>query len=127
MDDISRSIREFVMVLGAGKLKILNAFSINMLPELEGKKKHTVTFEPITISEAKSAIKKSDIESYIGHEDTATILSDLLEKEIPFHRGFAKLGFGDTALIAQFGERLPEGTKKLPKGAKLNFFKVSLT
>lgn len=39
---------------------------------------------------------------------------------------FGKLGIGDKALIAQFGKRLPEGTKKLPEGAELNFFFVSL-
>ena len=123
---IATNIKKLSMVLSEDKLKVLNAFSIKMLPELEDRKRHTVTFEPISTSEAEFLVKRSVIESYIGHGDTAAILSDLLKKEIPFHRGFAKLNFGDKALIAQFGQRLPEGTKKLPKDAKLDFFIVSL-
>lgn len=122
------SIQSFLRKIAAGPVKVMNAFSINMLPEAltEGRKKHTVTFEPISTQEAKDVVKSAAIESYIGHEDTAAVLSDLLEEQIPFHRGFAKIGIGDTVLVAQLGTRLPEGSKTLPKGAKLNFWLIEL-
>ena len=126
------SISDYVRSMGhrvakTGPVKILNAFSINMLPEkLEEGKKHTVTFEPITIKGAKEIVDVAMTESFIGHEDTAAVLSDLLGIDVPMHRGFAKLDIGETALVAQFGGRLPEGTKTLPKDAKLKFFLVSV-
>lgn len=128
MKSITEHMRKTAEIITAAKtVKVMNAFSINMLPEklAEGSEAHTVEFRPVSTAKAKELVK-SDTESFIGHEDTAAILSDLLEKDIPMHRGFAKLNIGETALVAQFGQRLPEGTKKLPEGAKLNFFQVTV-
>jgi len=111
----------------AKTVKLLNAFSINMLPKVleGGKESHTVTFQPIAISDAKS-LSEGGVESFIGHEDTAAILSDLLGTTVPMNRAPTVLNIGETALVAQFGSRLPEGTKTLPEGAKLTFFVVKV-
>ena len=68
-------------------------------------------------------------ESCIGHADIARIIKELLSlknhtADISQNRKTVKFEAGNTCLIAQYlGERLPEGTTQLPKGAKIVFFK----
>lgn len=75
---------------------------------------------------AKLFLKEDHI-SCIGHEDTASILSAMLDIPIPFNRQSILLVPGDELLVAQYsGPRLPEGTKTLPEGAKIKFQQVRL-
>ena len=90
-----------------GKMKILNAFSLNMI---DGDADFSVC--EIEWDEAYNLIKKG--ESYIGHETLANVLG------VPFNRSTISLEKGETALVVQYkGERLPEGATSLPDGAKL--------
>ncbi len=70
---------------------------------------------------AKLFLKESYI-SCVGHEDTANILSTLLETPIPFSRREIFLAPNDELLVAQYiGPRLPGS-----KFARIKFQKVSI-
>ena len=67
------------------------------------------------------------LESYVGHADTAIILSGILGVEVPFNRANATINSGETVLVAQYrGPRLPEGATQLPVGAEMNFLLVTV-
>ena len=60
--------------------------------------------------------------STVGHEDTANILSDLLERPVKFNRVSTEVKPGDVVCVAQYdGPRLPLGADKLPDGAKFRW------
>jgi len=99
------------------KTYLLNAFSLNMLPEFA-----QVEIMPISLAEAMIAFKEEAPESAVGHAETAAILSGLLGAPVPFNRATVKLNIGDAAIVAQYiGPRLPEGATSLPDGAKIEF------
>ncbi|MEM4709340.1 MAG: DUF1874 domain-containing protein [Fervidicoccaceae archaeon] len=105
-------------------IKIANAFSLNMLKH-EGPVGLIV--EPINTSQAQKLLTER-FTSYVGHEDTARILSSLLGVEIQYNRASATLEPGDVLLVAQYrGPRLPEGATELPEGAEIRFYVVTLT
>lgn len=113
----------------AGPIKILNAFSASMLPDdlMEGRRAHTVTFQPMNINEIKQILTHAGYESYIGHENTADILSSLFGVEIKANRQSIKLDVGDVAIVAQYsGPRLPEGATVLPEGSDIKFFLIEI-
>ena len=90
---------------------LLNAFSLQMLEKFPAK---------ITIEEIPS-IEGMDLESAIGHADTAKVLG------VNINRVNVKLHKGDVAVVAQLqGGRLPEGSTKLPEGFEFKYFKVSV-
>jgi len=101
-------------------MKIFNAFSINMLPG-----DSEVLFERISLWE----IGKKNLESYIGHQDTANVISGILGIEpLPMNRQSITLEREETCIIAQYaGSRLPEGATTLPEGAKITFWKVTIS
>jgi hypothetical protein len=69
---------------------------------------------PITVEEAKMLVSKSQkIESYIGHEATAKLLTTLFEKEIPVNRGMYIPKNKDIAIVVRLKKRLekPEDVK----------------
>lgn len=77
-----------------------------------------------TLEYVKTLLKEP-YESYVGHEDTARILSDLLGTEITYNRSSLTFEEGDILIIAQYvGPRLPEGTTKLPEGAEFKFYVI---
>lgn len=95
-----------------------NAFSLQMLKSLPA----TFKVEGVgkdEIFNAGTALKE-DIESIVGHPDTARVLG------VPYNRVGIQLEEGDTLYVAQLmGGRLPEGATTLPKGFELNFIKVT--
>jgi hypothetical protein len=98
------------------KMKLANAFSISMLP-LEG----VVVFDKLKQEEAISYLHR-DMESYIGHQDTANLLSNILGLEVPVNRASLTIFPGEDIVIAQYiGPRLPEGTTVLPDDAKIQW------
>jgi hypothetical protein len=121
-------------------MKLLNSFSISMIRK-EG---NDVSFVPLTLEEARGLFwpgagggspltgydEMSDgpcVDSYVGHKDTAQILSGLLEFEVPVRRASADLTDGSPAVVAQYaGPRLPEGATMLPEGATIQFWIVRL-
>lgn len=104
-------------------MKLFNAFSIQMISALE---EASVSFKKINIEQAKNLLN-NDIDSYIGHADTAVVVSNLLGMEVPAQRRFGTLTSGETAVVAQvLGGRLPEGCTVLPDGMSIQFFQVTV-
>ena len=101
--------------------KVLNAFSFQMV----GAAGH-LEWETIPSEAASQLLRKEGVDSYIGHVDTAAVVSNELDVEVPFARRFATLSPGERALIAQVkGGRLPEGATSLPEGMRVEFLLVS--
>jgi len=98
---------------------LLNAFSLNMFDPSSC----FPVFREVSIDEVKAC----QIESAIGHADTAVVLSNILERNIPTNRISVSLAKGDSAIVAQYiGPRLPEGATMLPEGAKIRFYHVKM-
>lgn len=101
-------------------MKLANAFSLQMLP-LGGF--FNIMTKRISVAEAKEVLGSGSVESYIGHADTARILSGILGMEIPARRERMTVESGEVFLVAQYeGSRLPEGATTLPEGAKITFW-----
>lgn len=104
------------------KFILTNAFSINML-KAEG---HNLAFRPIEVEGVKNLLRNEWWESAVGHEDTAAVISGLLEVEVSANRTNVQLIDGETSLIvAQYtGPRLAEGATELSEGAMIQFWQV---
>lgn len=94
-----------------------NAFSLQMLPVAD---LGFISVAPICVSDIPA-----EVISCIGHHDTATVVSNILNREVPCNRQSITLKAGDVLYVAQLtGGRLPEGATSLPEGCKLDFLKV---
>lgn len=103
---------------------ISSAFSINMLKP--GQKAHLLLV-PLTIDEARAELDGCDVESAIGHPDTAAVVSGMLGLQLEANRINIQLTPVCPLLVAQYtGPRLPEGATELPEGARIEFWSVSL-
>lgn len=103
-------------------MKLCNAFSLQMLNLNE---ESNIKIKPVTVEQVKEILEDGFV-SAIGHEDTANVLSDILEISIPCNRINISLEKGDTIIVAQFvGGRLPVGATKLPDNLKLKFLLVT--
>ncbi len=87
-----------------GKLYLLNAFSLNMLE----KSRAIIDVKEVTKEKALELLQKP-FESYISHQSTAQVLSNMLGREIEMRREPVKLKNGDRALIFQIKVRPAEG------------------
>lgn len=97
---------------------LINSFSLNMLP-MEAM--NFVRVKKIAPNEVPA-----DVESAIGHVDTAKVVSNILGFEVKPNRVSIKLSESDVLYVAQYtGPRLPEGATTLPEGASLEFFEVT--
>ncbi len=98
---------------------LCNAFSLNM-----------VSFEDyglIRVRKVKAEKIPQNIISAIGHADTAAVVSNILGRDIPANRMNISLNEDTVMYVAQYrGPRLPEGATKLPEGATLEFFEVTV-
>lgn len=105
--------------LGGHVMKLFNAFSLSFMGSITH-----VTFEvrEVTSSESRDLLSE-DLESFIGHQDTAEILSRELGLLVPVNRQKAEVRDGESFIVAQYiGPRLPEGTTVLPKDAHIKFY-----
>lgn len=108
-------------------VKIANAFSLQMLGEGNS---FNVKIVRRSVWDVKLMLATyPEIESYIGHKDTANIVSGILGVQVEANRRKLTVNpDGDLILVAQYeGERLPEGATTLPEGAKISFFTVLVT
>lgn len=97
---------------------LANAVSLSMLP-LEAM--NFIRVKKINPNEVPA-----DVESAIGHVDTAKVVSNILGFEVKTNRVSIKLTERDVLYVAQYtGPRLPEGATTLPEGASLEFFEVT--
>jgi hypothetical protein len=113
----------------AGKeeeMKILNAFSMNMLDPTEIIV--DVRRALLSLAEARLMLEgTTDFESAVGHIDTAKLFSEQLGVPILPNRINILLRKGDTALVGQHvGTRLPEGATQLPEGARIDWMFVQI-
>lgn len=101
------------------KKYISNAFSFGMMPSGED-------FSLIRVKKVAPSEIPHDVESVIGHMDTATVVSNILGFKTPFNRANLVLDGDDVLYVAQYkGPRLPEGATRLPEGASLEFLEVT--
>jgi hypothetical protein len=108
---------------------LINSFSANMLAEFPAS---------VTITEIDAGLAlvylltsaedgEADINSAVGHADTASVLSEVLGIPVPCERKTVTLRPGDTAIIGQYsGPRLPEGCRILPEGATIKWLLVQI-
>lgn len=103
-------------------MKILNAFSLNMLANLTT----NIKTEEISLEEAKKLLS-GEINSAVGHLDTAKVFSSVLGVEVPMNRTTVQLHSGETILVGQYiGPRLPEGATELPQGSTIKWVIVEI-
>ena len=103
-------------------MKILNAFSLNMLASLPAE----VSVREISLADARAQVA-SGFEPAVGHIDTAAIFSEQLGVPVPASRVTVTLVKNETVLVGQYkGPRLPEGTTTLPAGATIQWLLVTL-
>lgn len=105
------------------KIYLTNAFSLQMLNISEGV---GVEITPITVEKARKILSDGFI-SAIGHNDTAKVVSNILEMNVEMNRLSIQLQNFDTLVVAQvLGGRLPEGATTLPKGFQIQFMEVRI-
>lgn len=98
-----------------------NAFSLGMLTD----NSITLNVRNITLEQAFWWVDCNAWESCVGHADTASVLTNLLDVKVQFNRCSVKLKVGDEMLVAQYiGPRLTEGAIKLPEESAIKFFLV---
>lgn len=101
---------------------LLNAFSLNMLGDLQAAR---TSLRRLALDEASELAVGA--ESAVGHEDTAAVFGALLGVLVPCRRATVTLAPGDTALVGQYvGPRLPPGARNLPGGAEIRWFEVRI-
>ena len=104
-------------------MKLFNAFSIQMIPSME---EASVFFKKVSVGQTKNLLA-GEVDSYVGHADTAAVISSLLGMEVPAQRRFGTMVPDETAIVAQVvGGRLPEGATTLPDGMSIQFFQVTV-
>lgn len=74
----------------------------------------TYTYAPLSTEEARALVRKhlaggGAVESAVGHEATAELLSYLLDITVPANRIEYRQAPGDTALVFKLCARPPEG------------------
>jgi len=98
---------------------IANAFSLQMV----GPSAH-IDVSSLTSEE----VAKYPLESAIGHVDTAFLVGQMIGQNLPANRANMSLKSGESMIVAQYiGPRLPEGTKELPLGARIEFRLVEVS
>ncbi len=101
---------------------LLNAFSANMLAEFPC----SVHFTEISPATARCDLT-GEVQSAVGHADTAAVFSAVLGMPVPCRRETVTLHLGQTAIIGQYsGPRLPEGATTLPEGADIRWLFVEV-
>lgn len=63
----------------------------------------------ITLEEAQQLARAAEIDSAVGHESTAQILTNLLGVEVPVNRQLFEQAVGQPALVFKLNGRPPEG------------------
>lgn len=110
-------------------LYLSNAFSGAMLLEnvLPTKGMIDVVIKRFNVEDVRRRLEGSEFTSIVGHADMASVLTNMLGKEVKFNRVSTSLEPGDELIWAQYdGPRLAEGATSLPEGAKVVFLGIRL-
>lgn len=67
------------------------------------------TIRTITTDEARALVAAHELDSAVGHESTAQILTELLGVEVPLSRQLFAQAAGQKALVFKLNGRPPEG------------------
>ena len=68
------------------------------------------TMKPITLEQARELVENAySLDSAIGHESTAQIMSELLGIDVPVNRQMFEQKSGQKALVFKLNGRPPEG------------------
>ena len=99
-------------------MKVLtNSFSLNMLANAD-------EMYGMNVPIPKESIP-NDVESAIGHSDTASVVSTELGFDVPANRVTLQLTPEDEVYVAQYiGPRLEEGATTLPEGATIKYYRI---
>lgn len=71
----------------------------------------TFQYREVTFEEAYHLLQAHEIESFVGYEQTAFLLTSLLGKVIGVNRGKAHMEVGDTAVVCRLKVRVPPEDK----------------
>jgi hypothetical protein len=110
------------------QINVLNAFSLNMV-DFDG----SISWRKIPVSIIKDMIHGDSsiapyLKSYIGHADTAAVISADLGFVLCTNRETVKLEAGSRCLVCQYkGPRLPEGATHLPEGATIEYYWLTVS
>lgn len=66
-------------------------------------------YQPIPLAEAADIVREAEIDSAVGHQSTAEILTTLLGREVPVNRQQFSQQPGQRALVFKLRGRAPEG------------------
>lgn len=103
------------------KFYIVNAFSLSMLERAD----YNVALRPINPAGVRNLMRNHQPESFVGHEDTAAILSSALGVPVAYTRASLHLSGDWSMIVAQYkGPRLALGATELPEGATIEFWQV---
>lgn len=86
-----------------------------------------ISFEPVSPRMVGAMLENGTLQSAVGHQDTANLISaTCFGAPCPFNRvSIQPLLPGESLIAALYqGPRLEEGSKTLPEGASLSFFRV---
>ena len=107
-------------------MKLLNAFSLNMLDSSTPAHPHTVQVAVVSLTEARLLAAKG-LDSCVGHADTAAVFAAVLGTKVPMTRVTVTLSYKERCLVGQYtGPRLPEGATALPQGAEIKWLLVTV-
>ena len=117
------------------KIIISNAFSLSMLNrETQRNRAYDAVYDNPRIPRpidspaewlAEWSQAGAEIESVVGHADTAAVFSAVLVRPVAVNRVSVQLDHDVLLLIGQYiGPRLPEGATTLPEGARIEWWVV---
>ena len=111
-------------------MKLCNAFSLSMLPTVADGEFRTLSVRRMALPDVVRTLHPDygcGVESYVGHADTAALLSKMLGFPVECHREALTIRDGEVMIVAQYaGPRLPEGSTQLPDGASITWFAVEV-
>jgi hypothetical protein len=112
-----------------GNVYLTNTFSISMLPVRELQ----INLKPLSVEEAKEILRAGNFISYISHQSTAQVLSELMGVKVNFNRANLHLNTGDTLIVFQIYKRphtgqtfSPEEIKDILEKEEFTFWKVEI-
>ncbi len=99
-----------------------NSFSLNMLAVIPA----SIRVAEVGIERAR-ALLEGNLESAVGHANTAAVFSNLLGIPVETRRATIALKSGDRMIVGQYsGPRLEEGATELPTGATIKWLEISI-
>jgi hypothetical protein len=109
-------------------ISVLNAFSLNMIDFDGSARWNRVSREVLRDMLDDGHSLAPYLKSYIGHADTAAVISADLGFCLPANRETVKLEAGSRCLVCQYkGPRLPEGATSLPDGATIEYYWLTVS